>query len=74
MTPCDVTIDGHNYVNEKICYDEKFYITHFSHIDNGLNAPLLEFYATNGTRQCRFILDKNDYDKTETDKFKIIQE
>lgn len=71
---CNITIEEHTYVKEVKYHDEKFWITHFSHFDNGLNGPLLEFFATDGIRQYRFTLKVDDYDKIETDKFKIIQE
>ena len=71
---CNITIEGHTYCQEVKYHDEKFIVTHFSHFDNGLGGKLLEFFATNEFGQRRFTLEVNDYDKIETNNFKIIQE
>lgn len=72
--PCDVVINGHHYVTELMKSDEIMTISAFSHYENGLGGKFVEFYAFPEMGEThRFEMLKEDLDKTETERFKILE-
>jgi len=71
--PCNVTIDDHHYITEVVSEDKTMTIDTFSHYDNGLGGKLVEFYAYPYLGvTLRFEMAVDDLDKTETEKYKIL--
>lgn len=75
VEPCNVYVDGHQYISEVKTRDEMFTVKNFSHYDNGMGGEICEFYLTGiGDPSFKQLMWAEDLNKTETDRFKIITE
>ena len=75
LVDCKKIIDGHHYVQEVIHEDVPCVIEVFNaDYDNGLGGELLRFQIYNSSYGSHPVVSilKEDLDKSETDKFKIV--